>query len=94
MQKDLKYSYFSSYMLKASHLLTQIFENNRTSQEKIFKHMCNFGAQAEWREGRIFVSYYLDVETTKYQCRLLNPTPLDCIAGYMMEDDVGASRIR
>ena len=51
--------------------------------------MCNFGAQEEWREGRIFVSSYLDVDTTKDQCRLLNPTPLDCIVGYTMDDAVG-----
>ena len=40
------------------------------------------------REGRRVVSFYLDVETTKYQCRLLNPTPLDFITGYIMEDSV------
>ena len=56
---------------------------------KLFKHMCNFGAWAEWREGRRVVSSYLDVDTTKDQCRLLNPTPLDCIAGYITEDDCG-----
>ena len=66
-------------MPKTSHLLTQ---------EKLFKHMCNFGSRVECREGRIVVSYYLDVDTTKYQCRLLNHTPLDCITGYIMEDSV------
>ena len=77
IQKALKYSYILSYMLKPSHLPTQGFENNRTAQAKIFKHMCNFGEMVDWREGRIFVSYYLDVDTTKYQYRLLNPTTLD-----------------
>ena len=47
--------------------------------------MCNFGAQEEWREGRIIFSSYIDVDTTKDQCCLLNPTPLDCIIGYIME---------
>ena len=51
--------------------------------------MYNIGALTEWREGRIVVSYYLGVETTKDQCRLLNPTPLDCIASYIMDDAVG-----
>ena len=51
--------------------------------------MCNFGARAEWREGRIVVSFYLDVDITKYQFRLINPTPLECIAGYIMEYAVG-----
>ena len=76
-------------MLKPSKLLTHGFENNRTSHEKIFKHMCNFGSRAEWRKGRSVINSYLDVETTKYQCRLLNTTTLDCIAGYMVDDDVG-----
>ena len=84
MQKDLKSSSLSSYMLKPSKLLTQGFENNRTAQEKLFKHMCNFGSRAEWREGRSVISSYLDVDTTKDQCRLLNPTTLDCITGYIM----------
>ena len=51
--------------------------------------MCNFGAREECMEGRRSVSSYLDVETTKDQYRLLNPTPLDCITGYIMEDAVG-----
>ena len=88
MHKALKSSYLSSYMLKSSKLLTQGFENNKKSQEKLFKYMCNFGSQSEWRKGRSFISSYLDVETTKDKCRLLNPTPLDCISGYIMEDSV------
>ena len=43
MEKAMKSSSLSSYMLKPSHLLTQRFENNRTVQDKLFKHMCNFG---------------------------------------------------
>ena len=43
MQKALKYSSLSSYMWKPSHLLPQGFKNNRTTKEKLFKHMCNFG---------------------------------------------------
>ena len=94
MQKYFKSSYFSSYMLKPSRLLTQGFDNNRTAQEKLFKHMCNFRSRAEWRKGRSVISSYLDVETTKYQCSLLNPTPLECIAGYIMEDAVDESSLK
>ena len=85
----MKSSSLSYYMLKPSHLLTYGFENNRTAQDNLFKNMCNFGARSEWREGRRVVSSYLDVDTIKDQCRILNPTPLDCIAGYIMEDAVG-----
>ena len=94
MKKDLKYSSLLSYMLKPSNLLTHGFGKNRTSQEKIFKHMCNFGSRVEWREGIRVVSYYLDVDTTKDQCRILNPTPLDCITGYIMEDTVGEKALK
>ena len=51
--------------------------------------MYNFGAGAELREGRRVVSSYLDVDTTKDQLRLLNPTPLGYIEGCIMEDAVG-----
>ena len=74
MQNDMKSYYLSSYMLKPYHLLTQYFEKNRTAHEILFKHICNFGEREDWREGRIVVSYYLDVETTKYRCRILNST--------------------
>ena len=65
MQKALNYSSLSSYMFKPSHLLTHGFGKNRKAQEKLFKHMCNFRARAEWREGRRVVSSYIDVDTTK-----------------------------
>ena len=63
MQKDLKYSSLLSYMFKPSHLLKQGFDNNRTSLEKLLKHMCNFGAQAKWKGGRRVFGSCIDVET-------------------------------
>ena len=81
-------------MLKPSHLLTQVFDKNKRAQEKRSNHICNFESQGKWREGRSVVSYYLDIETTKNQFRLLNPTPLDCIAGYIMEDAVGGRYLK
>ena len=39
--------------------------------------------------GIISVSSYLDFEIRKYQDRLVKPTPLDCIAGYIMEYTIG-----
>ena len=89
MQKDLKSSSLLSYMLKTSRLLTQGFDNNRTAQEKLFKNMCILGAWSDWREKIRVVSSYLDVESTKDQFRILNPTPLDCNTGYIIEDTVG-----
>ena len=85
----MKSSSLLSFMLKYSYLLTQGFNKNKKSQEKLFNHMCNFGARLEWRNGRIVVSSYLDVKIINDQYRLVNPTPLDCIAGYIMEDAIG-----
>ena len=93
MQKYLKASSISSYMLKHYNLLTHGFENNIMAQEKILKYKCNFGAKPEWREGRRVVCSYLDVETTKDKFFLLNPATLDCIPGYIMEDSVGKAEI-
>ena len=94
MQKYLNYSSFLSYMLKRSKLITHGFENNRKAQEKLLKHMCNFGSRAEWRKGRSVISSYLDIETTKDQCRLINTTPLDCITAYIMEDAAGERALK
>ena len=88
MQKAFKSSPLYSYILKPSKLITHGFEKNRTAKEKLFKHMCNFVSQEEWRKGRSVIISYLDVETTKDQYHLLNTTTLDCITGYIMEDAV------
>ena len=56
--------------------------------------MWNFGSRVEWRKGGRVVSSYIDVETTKDKCRILNPTPLDCIAGYIMDDAVGERSLK
>ena len=50
--------------------------------------MCNFGAREECRNRRIFISSYLDVEISNDQYRMVNPTPLDCIEGFITEDDI------
>ena len=48
MQKALKSSYISSFVLKPYKLLTQGSERNSTAQEKLFKYMFNFGSRSEW----------------------------------------------
>ena len=76
-------------MLKPPSFLTQAFKDNKKAQEKIFKHMCDFGSSSDWRNRRIPASYYLGVDTSKHQDHLFNPTPLDCIVDYIMGDGVG-----
>ena len=51
--------------------------------------MCDFETWSEWMSSLRDTIYYLDVDTRKYQDRLINPTPLDCVKGYIMEDVVG-----
>ena len=75
-------------MLKPPSLITQGFNKNIKTQEKLFNHMCNFGAWAEWRNGRRAISSYLAVEIRKYQCQLVNTTTLYCISVYIMEYDI------
>ena len=65
VQWAVKYSSLSSYMLKTPSLPTQGFKENNKAQEKLFNHICNFGARAEWRNSRRAVSSYLDVEIRK-----------------------------
>ena len=54
-------------MLKPPYLLTQEFKYNKKAQEKLSKHMCNFGARAVRRNGRRAFRSYLDVNTINYQ---------------------------
>ena len=77
VHQAVKFSSLFSYIMKPTSLLTQRSKENNKAQEKLFNDMCNFGAQAVWRNGRRAVSYYLDVDTITYQYRLLNLTPLD-----------------
>ena len=78
-----------SYISKPPYLITHGFNKNKKSQEKFFSHMCNFWAREECRNGTRYVSYYLDVDISNGQYCLVNPTPLDCITCYIMDDDIG-----
>ena len=51
--------------------------------------MCSFGAQAECKNGIRAVSSYLDVDISNDKYPLVNPTPLECIAGSVIEDTFG-----
>ena len=44
VQQVVKYSSLLTYMLKPTSLLTQVFKKKNKAQEKLFIHMCNFGA--------------------------------------------------
>ena len=89
MQRVVKSSSLSSYIMKPPSLLTQVFNKNKKAQENLLNNMCNFGSRAEWRNWRRAISSYIDVEITNDQYFLFNPTPLDYIVGYIMEDAIG-----
>ena len=55
----------------------------------IFNNMCEFWEREECRSGIESFSCYIYVGTRKYQDRLLNPTHLERITGYIIEDAVG-----
>ena len=88
VQRVVEYYSLLSYMLKPPSLITRGFNKNKKANEKLFNHMCNFGAQEYWRNGRRYVSSYLDVDIRNDQERLVNTTPLDRITGYTMEDAI------
>ena len=59
------YSYVHSSMLKPASLIKHVYKEKNKAQEKLFKHVCNYGAWSEWRNGRRAVSSYIDVDTSK-----------------------------
>ena len=83
----VKYYSLSSYIFIPPYLLTQVFKETNNSQGNIFKHMFNFESRVVWRNEVRSASSYLDVEIRKDQYPLINPTPSDCITGYILEDD-------
>ena len=45
VQRVVKYYSLLSYILKPPSLLTRGFNKNKKAHEKLFNHMCNFGAR-------------------------------------------------
>ena len=66
VQQAVKFSSLSYFMLKSPSLLAQVSRYDKRSQDNLCNRMCNLGDQAMWRNGRIAVSSYIDVETRKY----------------------------
>ena len=79
VQQAVNYSSLLSHMFKYPSLITQGFKQNIKAQEKLFKHMFNFGVHIDWSNGILAVSSYLHVETSKYQYLLLNTFPLEFV---------------
>ena len=73
----------------SNNLIVQDLKTNLKAQEKLFKLIWNVGARSAWKGGVRIVSDALDVETTADNLRILNPSPLDTIIGYIMQDTKG-----
>ena len=58
-------------------------------QEKLFAHTVQFQNRTNYDKAKVSVSDYLDVEVTNNQQRLLNPTVLDTVAGFILKDSQG-----
>ena len=84
MHQAVKYSSLLSYMLKPTSLLTKGVNYNNKSEGNLFNHMFNFEAQVVRRNRRRSISSYFGVDTINDQKHMLNPTPLNHSAGYIL----------
>jgi len=65
-------------------------KTNNAAAVKLFDQMCNFTASASWKmEERLAVSDSLNVEVSKAQQDLFNPTMKQVIGGFIMCDATG-----
>ena len=84
LQSGLKY-----FCLMSVNLMVQDLRKDRKAQEELFRHMCNSRAREKWEGGAHRVSDALDVAVTANNHSILNPSPLDTIIGYIMQDEKG-----
>ena len=56
---------------------------------KLFHHIVSFQNREQYRVQELKVSAHLDVQVTAAQQRLLNPSVLDTITGFIIKDSQG-----
>ena len=56
---------------------------------KLFQHVVQFRNRTNFEAEKLEVSAYLDIDVTKDQQRLLNPTVLDTVTGFIIKDSQG-----
>jgi hypothetical protein len=64
-------------------------DQDDTIKNDLLKHMTNFAARQSWKAGTMAPSAHLNVEVTKDQEELLNPSPCNMIMGFVMYDVKG-----
>lgn len=78
-----------TFALKLKDLLVRDLKTNCDAQIKLLNHMVRFGKRADWKKGIRQVSDYLMIDLDERQRRLLNPTVLDTMVGFIMQDAKG-----
>lgn len=61
----------------------------RQAKEDLFNHIIRFRNRCNFENRQNTIAPYINVEVTKTQQDLLNPTALDCITGFIMKDSHG-----
>lgn len=87
----------NAFQLKPPSLMNQYMSNKArpcedqddTIQNNLWKHMTNFAARQSWKSGTMAPSAHFNVEVTKDQEDLLNPSPCNMIMGFVMYDVKG-----
>ena len=86
----MKQDTLKSFTLLPKDLVSDGFKSDKCVQLALFKHVQRFVSRAAGgSEEKNEVSQYLDVEVSRDQQRLLNPTTLDTVEGYIMKDAMG-----
>ena len=69
--------------------------NNNEDKKKLYDHMCNHAAQSRWNEDKaVEPSPYLDIEYTKDQSRLFNPSYKNVLQGFIAYDVKGKGAMK
>ena len=88
-QQSVKATSISLFMCKPPYFFIQGFNYNKEVPLNLLNHMYNFELYIQWSSVRRVISSYTYFNNSKYQDRILNPFPLYCIKGCIMEDSDG-----
>ena len=76
-------------LLKNAKHTSLVAAERKKEQMKLFEHIVRFRNREQYSVKELKVSTHLDVEVTADQQRLLNPSVLDTITGFIIKDSQG-----
>ena len=93
-QKKAATCSFESFLLLPPNLLKETKHASTAAGKlsasmKLFQHVVQFRNRTNFEAEKLEVSAYLDIDVTKDQQRLLNPTVLDTVTGFIIKDSQG-----